>query len=415
MGSEQLLGFSAQWVLFSILLLPILLWLREHSRRSRSRVLKDGYIKLGQKGNSNVDDEYDDEKYAKRSNKWRVKALFIHPIKSCGAVELDVADVDAAGFTWDRKFAFAELLKPQTRLGASEDENKPRWTFRTLRQPGYEKLVHVKPEIWIPDPRSTKSKSSLYPEGFMIVKYPYVPSGALAFLDKVLMSRGFVSPESSFIVPLTPPEKHKYPSELITIWKDSPTWLNYKRHVPDDFAAYMDVKNPISLFRADPGCYREVYRCAPRRDKVGYQSVVGFADAYPMHLLNLASIRDVAEKVRKDISHFSSRRFRANILLEGPGPYDEDDWKKIRIGNNEIYCCCHTIRCRLPNVDPDTSDRHPVEPDKTLKSFRCIDDGDPKNAALGLQLVPATAQKIELRVGDIVEVLERGQHHYIKQ
>lgn len=44
-----------------------------------------------------------------------------------------------------------------------------------------------------------------------------------------------------------------------------------------------------------------------------------------------------------------------------------------------------TVRCRLPNVDI----RHPVDPEKTLKSFRCIDAGDRNNACLGMQLVPA--------------------------
>jgi len=43
---------------------------------------------------------------------WRVKALYIHPIKSCAGVELDEADVDVEGFTYDRKFAFAEWMVP---------------------------------------------------------------------------------------------------------------------------------------------------------------------------------------------------------------------------------------------------------------------------------------------------------------
>jgi uncharacterized protein YcbX len=200
----------------------------------------------------------------------------------------------------------------------------------------------------------------------------------------------------------------------VVIWKSRPRWLNYGVHVPDDFRDYLGVKNPPTLFRVDPASHREVYRNVPREENLGYQPSVGFADAYPVHLLNLASIRDVAAKVKEEIPNFSARRFRSNILLTGPSAYDEDDWKRIRIGNEEFHCACHTVRCRLPNVDPDSSERHPLEEDRTLKSFRCIDDGDANNACLGLMLVSVREKGVKLQVGQGVEVLERGGHHYIK-
>lgn len=69
---------------------------------------------------------------------------------------------------------------------------------------------------------------------------------------------------------------------------------------------------------------------------------------------------------------------------------------------------------QLPNVDPDTAYRHPVEPDKTLKSFRCIDKADTKNACLGMQMVPAKNKEFQIRVGDSVKVLERGEHFFLR-
>lgn len=387
----------------------------------RSRLSLQGYKLVSQQGPSNMTDQYDDDKYNKppgsaggsSNSRWEVKALHIHPIKSCAAVEVDTVDVDAAGCTWDRKFAFAELLKPRTPLGAPESEKQPKWTFRTQRQVGYEKLAHVRPEIWLPDPKS--NKSSAKDQGYMVVRYPRIPSGPFAALFKLLIQIGALSQERSFRVPLVPPENHSYPLEQVTVWKDSPNWLNYGVHVPNDFRSYIGVSNPLTLFRTDPKSYREVYRCAPRKEQLGYQSVVGFADAYPLHLVNIASVRDIACKVKKDIPRFNARRFRSNILVTGPSTFDEDDWKKVRIGKHIFFCACHTVRCRLPNVDPDTGERHPVEPDKTLKSFRCIDDGDPLNACLGLQLVPNESSTFQVQVGDEVEVLERGEHHYIKQ
>ena len=414
-------------ILYPTFLVPTaIFWYIDIRRRRTSAVKPKGYKKCGVQGSSNISDEHDDHKYAdgveagteaSREPRWKVKALFIYPIKSCAPVELTSSKVDGTGLAWDRKFAWAELLKPQTRLDASEEEKSPVWTFRTLRAPGYEKLALVKPEVWITDesnPRrddsSTENKGAI-----LIIRYPNIPSGFLAPLDRLAISLGLFPTERAFQVPLDPPPNHNYPSEDVIIWKNKPRWLNYGVHVPDDFRHYLGVENPLTLFRVDPASYREVHRNAPTQANLGYQPSVGFADAYPVHLLNLASVRDVAARVKEDIPSFSARRFRSNILVTGPSAYDEDAWKRVRIGREEFHCACHTVRCRLPNVDPDSAERHPVEPDKTLKSFRCIDDGDPKNACLGLMLVPAKERGVVVEVGQGVEVLERGVHHYIKQ
>lgn len=76
----------------------------------------------------------------------------------------------------------------------------------------------------------------------------------------------------------------------------------------------------------------------------------------------------------------------------------------------------------MPNVDPDTAFRHPVEPDKSLRKLRNIDEGSPRNGCLGMQLTPLfekakSPNDMEgwLEVGMAVEVLERGSHRYIAQ
>ena len=421
---EQLL-----FILYPVCLISAsILWYYDLKRRRARAEHPEGYMRLGIKGESNLADEYDNRKYAlgvdaqaeaSGEPRWKVKALMIHPVKSCAPVELDASQVEASGLTWDRKFAFAELLAPTTRVGASEEARKPVWTFRTLRQPGYEKLALVKPEVWVPDlqgdTKTTSSKSAPSQTSLLILKYPNNPTGLLAPLDRFFISLGFLPSTNSFQVPLIRPENHSYPSEGVVIWGDTRHWFNLGRHVPDDLKSFLGVSNPLALFHADPSSYREVFRNAPRKSEIGYQPRIGFADAYPLHLLNLASVRDVANKVNSDIPRFSARRFRPNILVTGPAAYDEDDWKRVRIGGHEFYCACHTVRCRLPNVDPDSSERHPVEPDKTLKGFRCIDEGDPHNACLGLMLVPAKEEGAEIEVGMGVEVLERGKHVYIKR
>lgn len=412
-------------ILYPTLLIPaVVFWYIDLKRRRSSAARPVGCKNISiREDRSNITDEYDDHKYAEGVQsgveasgepRWKVKALFIHPIKSCAPIEIDSSEVEGSGLRYDRKFAWAELLTPQTRLDAPESEKKPIWTFRTLRQPGYNKLVHVKPEVWVPDETLTqKAGSKVDTQGALIIRYPYVPSGFLAAADRLAVRLGWLPKEVSFQVPLEPLPNHKYPSEDVVIFKSTPRWLNYGKHVPDDFRRYLGVTNPVTLFRSDPESYREVHRNAPTKEQLGYQPSVGFPDAYPVHLLNIASVRDIAGKVKDDIPKFSVRRFRSNILITGPSAYDEDDWKRVRIGREEFHCACHTVRCRLPNVDPDTSERHDIEPDKTLKSFRCIDDGDPKNACLGLMLVPVKEKGVTIRAGQEIEVLERGEHHYL--
>ena len=406
-------------ILYPTFLIPAtIFWFLGLRNKRRDAVQPRWCRNIALQGRSNIDDEYDDDKYAagvkadpeaSGEPRWKIKALFIHPIKSCAPIELSSSTVDGSGLAWDRKFAFAELITPQKPLDAPEEEKKPIWEFRTLRRPGWEKMALIKPEVWVPDGNMQASKQSI-----LVIKYPHVPTGIFAALDRMFIKWGFWPAESSFQVPLDPPPDHNYPSEDVIIWKNTPKWLNYGRHVPEDFKHWLGATKPLSLFRVDPASYREVHRNAPRKADLGYQPIVGFADAYPVHLLSLASVRDIAVKVRSDIPKFTARRFRSNILITGPAAYDEDDWQRVRIGGETYHCACHTVRCRLPNVDPDTSERHPVEPDKMLKSFRCIDDGDPKNACLGLMLVPAKESGIRVEVGQGIEVLERGEHHYIK-
>lgn len=322
-------------------------------RRRRSTTVPSGCTKLGLQNVSNNADEFD-EKYdtgTADATKWRVKTIYVHPIKSCAPIELAIADVDAEGLTYDRKFAFAELLKPLSiKADASDEDKMPRWTFRTLRQPGYEKLALVKPEIWIPTSTNAQDSGRLgcvEQEGALIVKYPNEPTGTLAALDRLMLKWGLLPKESSFRVPFHPGKNHKYPLERVNIWVDNPTWLNMGEHVPNDFKEWLGIKNPFTIFRADPDSYRNIFRCAPRKEEIGYQPAIGFQDAYPLNLMNIASVHDVSKKVGSTINGLSVRRFRTNIVLEGPPAYDEDDWKYVKIGENEYYCACHTVRCRV--------------------------------------------------------------------
>lgn len=129
--------------------------------------------------------------------------------------------------------------------------------------------------------------------------------------------------------------------------------------------------------------------------------------------MNLASVHDVASRLpsNSQISRLSALRFRPNILITGPLAFNEDDWKKVRIGQGVYDMSCRTTRCKLPNVDYETGISNRNEPSTTLLKYRVIDGGS-KSACLGLQVTPL--QESEVKVGDPIEVLERGEHFVLK-
>ncbi len=459
---------------YALCLAPIVLLLWAQGKCwARSRTTVRGCKKLGLQGSSNLADEYH-PKYT-RSNPqssadtatepWRIKALFTYPVKSCAPVEFDLAGLSSTGLTWDRQFCFAEYTTPPG-ISDSEEKNR-RWMFQSLRRSGYERLVHVRPEIWVPDPAYARTHriSDSNRNGVLVINYPNLSPGTP--LERLLTRTGLfpdlIPKESSFQVPLLPPNNESYPLDPISIWKDMPLAYNYGRHVPADFKAYLEIpeRTPFTLFRASPIHYREVHRNVPGQGtgpgQIPYQPIVAFPDSYPVHLQNLASVRDVAGRVKSDIADLSALRFRPNIIITGPAAYDEDDWKGVRVQRDphnpwetasspssqpqkvsadpaaepvEFHTACHTLRCLLPNVDPLTGTRHLHEPAKTLRSFRRIDRGDKVKAALGLQLVPLRPgehhlqhrhregekenegqrdTEMEIRVGDLIEVVQRGE------
>ncbi|CAD6587684.1 MAG: hypothetical protein ASARMPRED_003218 [Alectoria sarmentosa] len=416
-------------------ILPALLWgltnvLALHSRQDKP----EGCRKLGLNGKSHLVDEHDDrykgavEGQQNGAATWRVKSLWIYPIKSCRGVELERGTVIGTGMEYDRQFSFAQLSGkfPVSASTPLEEKAKHTWKFTTQRS--LPPMATIKTEVWVPDP-SSPTYSGWHPNvqsgGVLVIKFPRIQSDE-GFIGKVkdILALVFGQPEREIHIPFNPtPEQiaqNGYAVDDMEIWKDRPRSLIVASTEKDDLwiqelRSYLGITNHFALFRVSKDDQpREVYRCAPRKEELGYQPTIGFQDAYPLHILNLASVRDVESKLQEGAPPLSARNFRPNIVITGGGAYDEDSWKRIKIGGYHYYVSCRTVRCLLPNVNPITGHRHRSEPNRTLKDFRCIDAGDAKNACLGMQMVPALEDS-QIQVGDEIKVLETGEHLYIKQ
>ena len=377
---------------------------------------------LGVHEKTNIADEHH-EKYSQGSNEdkrgnWRVKSLWIYPIKSCKGVEVQSSDIIKTGLRYDRQFSFAQLISPFPVSASDSKATKAnhKWKFITQRE--FSMLSLVKTELWLPDPKKPSYSEDLpavKTEGAIIVTFPYQEDGWRGMLANLAAKfRGGV-PEKSFSIPFSPTEeqiKRDYTLEDFTIWKDTTKSLNMGILVPPELKYFLGVRNPLSLFRVSN--YREVYRTAPRKEQLGWQPITGFADAFPINILGIASVQDLSRKQPAGSPTLSVKRFRANIIVAGTSPYAEERWKKIRIGDYEYHVVCRCVRCGIPNIDFETGIKHKVQPYKTLITQRNVDEGAPGLGCLGMQMVPSLEES-EIKVGDSIEVLEVGEHQYIKQ
>ncbi|KAK3906292.1 molybdenum cofactor sulfurase [Staphylotrichum tortipilum] len=378
-----------------------------------------------------------------------IRSLWIYPLKSCKGIEVRQSKVLPSGLEFDRLYTLAQLQSPfpvgvqATSPGGNDnDNNKDKavhaWHFITQRQ--FPRLATVRVDLFVPDIVKARGQPDKVPDPFLLVSFPWRDpglAGALAWLGAKL-ARGWTAlPEKEFVLPVAFPSEHEiadrgYARDDVTIWRDTITALNMESELPRELSLYLGVSNRLGLFRIDPARLRNVYRCAPAKEDTGYQPVAGFQDAYPLHLLNLSSVRDLDSKIDKDeeLRFLDPRRFRANLIIDGgETPYEEETWKKIRLvpGSDSkrdastFHVSCRTVRCKLPNVDQGTGHRHQVEPDRSLRKHREVDEGAKHMGCLGMQLTPLfpkthSPEDLEswVEVGMSVEVLERGHHVYKK-
>ncbi|CAJ1817627.1 Flavohemoprotein [Aeromonas dhakensis] len=136
------------------------------------------------------------------------------------------------------------------------------------------------------------------------------------------------------------------------------------------------------------------------REKTGTR--VSFADGYPLLLISQASLEDL--NLRSDALHQMSQ-FRTNLVASGTLPFEEDGWKRIRIGEVEFLVAKPCSRCIMTTVEPGTDRFNALkEPLATLTRYRRGEDGE---VYFGQNLVALNKGWIE--AGSEIEVLERAR------
>lgn len=126
------------------------------------------------------------------------------------------------------------------------------------------------------------------------------------------------------------------------------------------------------------------------------ESIVGFADRFPFLLISEASLQDLNKRLEHPIL---MNRFRPNLVVSGCEAYEEDTWRRIRIGNVIFKAAKPCSRCIVTTIDQTTGQRG-EEPLKTLAAYRKMEKG----ILFGQNLVHENHGV--LSVGERVEILE---------
>lgn len=168
----------------------------------------------------------------------------------------------------------------------------------------------------------------------------------------------------------------------VTVWKDT-------------FHAYGGSAETDAWLSGKLGTEARLYWLGGQSRRVlSYsQTPLSFADGAPFLLANTASLDALNRSLENPVE---IERFRANLVVEGGEAYEEEKWKRIRIGGVEFENFKPCVRCVMITVDLQTGRKDPFqEPLSTLAVAR--------KAVFGVNLVALNRGTV--RAGDEVEVL----------
>jgi hypothetical protein len=116
-------------------------------------------------------------------------------------------------------------------------------------------------------------------------------------------------------------------------------------------------------------------------------------DAKCVHLVNLATVRDIERTLGKPVDPL---RFRANIYVDGAPAFVETQWigRDISVGSVRLEAFARTERCEATNVDPATGARDVAVPQHLLRTYGHAEVGIYARVIVGGRL--ATGDTLEL-------------------
>ena len=259
-----------------------------------------------------------------------LKSIHIYPIKGLRPVSLEEAHVEPRGLANDRRWMLTDSTG----------------TFISQRQL----------------PQLTWLSASITPEG-LLVHAPGAPDLAVTF------------PGASA------------PRRTVSIWRDTVEAAGVTEKADQWFSTVLG--QPCHLVYMDGAAVRTIDTDLSIDD-----TVVSFADGYPLLLTSEQSLADLNSRLEQPIT---MQRFGPNVVVAGADPFVEDHWREIQMGSVCFHVAKSCARCQVTTIDP-VSATAGKEPLRTLSTFRKRGS----KVYFGENLIPRDQGTI--RVGDPVTV-----------
>ena len=319
-----------------------------------------------------------------------ISQLRVYPIKSCRGVMVNSTVLTRKGLDLDRNWMFVNPDK----------DNK----FQTIREISQLTLV----DTALATPNSSTA------------------DGSEDDLELVLSIRN--KPEERVRIPARPSQEWLEKNTKLVqveIWGQKTDGWIYGDEVNKMFQDLL--QKPVALVYKGPT--PRLAGANGRKELLGRDESVNFPDFLPILITNEQSIKELNSQLKKGgHDEITIERFRPNIVVKGDGAlvhaWAEDEWKTVRVINGsvppdsmvnfgppciDIDVCMHCARCQVPNVNPDTAEKHPKQPWDTLVSYRRIDEGIKFKPCFGMLCCPRTEGPVQ--VGMKLEVLETTKNH----
>jgi uncharacterized protein YcbX len=190
-----------------------------------------------------------------------------------------------------------------------------------------------------------------------------------------------------------PPEPDRGERGIATVWNSKVDAVGYVGDVSEWFSDAIGTKCRLVLMpQTSRRAVNKDYAIRPGED------VVSFADGYPFMLIGEGSLEDVNSRLDEPVP---MNRFRPNFVVKGSDAFEEDSWRKIKIGETVFHVVKPCERCVITTVDQVTGEKG-KEPLKTLSDYRKFDG----KVLFGQNLIAEKAGGI-VNVGDEIEIVSK--------
>ncbi|KAL7412886.1 MOSC N-terminal beta barrel domain-containing protein [Mrakia frigida] len=322
-----------------------------------------------------------------RNEGMRIKELWIYPVKSCKGLRVEESAVEIEGLEFDRRWMIVE----EATLKACTGRQFPKMVLIECT------IVGSNLRVSIPE--------SIEHEGDRSFEVPAKPS------EELMKREGWESHDnlnlwSIHLSGSSPPSTH--PSSIVLS-------EFFKRPVR---MVFKSGEQRARSKKGPDGCF------------------TAFADTYPLHVLTLQTLKELALSLSTYVENplpfdveGAIQRFRPNVVVETPEgteAFEEDCWGGVGVGAGadgvesegwglEVVGRCG--RCTMPNVS-SAGTRHPTLPYRLLNATRPkeVDEfvGVPC-PVLGVYAVPifppsstqTTEERMVWKVGDAMRVRSR--------